>query len=597
LYKSKRSLEKNIGSIALVLAMLGWFCAAGAQPPAKEPPPPKPAPIKAPPIKAPAVPGRPAAPAAAHGPAANNPGNVRPITTNNPGSARPITTNNPGNARPITTNNPGSARPATTGNPGNARPTTANPGAAPGAGAPVAPSKAFAGRPGPAGSREVHAPNGAILRQRANGSVADIHDPKRGMDIHRGMNGDRRVMVERPDHSRVFVGHGRDGYIQQRYVFHGREFGHRSYYVNGRVYDRFYRPYPYRGAYLEVYAPARYYPVGFYGWAYQPWRRPVPYAWGWAGNPWYGRYGYYFAPYPVYSSASFWLTDYLIAASLQAAYVSAQNNPAPAPAPVAGGPPALTPEVKQMIADEVKRQVEQSAAEAQANQQHPGVEPAGGGIIPLLSDNRPHVFVAGSDMDLVDTTGRECMISQGDVVQVVGVPSNAAGTANAVVMASKGGAECAPAAGVEIPLATLQEMQNHMRETLDQGMAELQAKQGQGGLPSAPPAATGAAVPAAFAVGAPPPDANVGGEIAQTAQAADQTEQGAGAAASADSSPIPAAVQPGASPVQISLGQSIESVTAAMGAPARIIDLGAKKIYTYPDMKVIFTNGQVSDVQ
>lgn len=34
-----------------------------------------------------------------------------------------------------------------------------------------------------------------------------------------------------------------------------------------------------------------------------------------------------------------------------------------------------------------------------------------------------------------------------------------------------------------------------------------------------------------------------------------------------------------------------------MGAPQQIIDLGAKQIYKYPDMKVIFLNGTVSDVQ
>ena len=59
--------------------------------------------------------------------------------------------------------------------------------------------------------------------------------------------------------------------------------------------------------------------------------------------------------------------------------------------------------------------------------------------------------------------------------------------------------------------------------------------------------------------------------------------------------------QPGA-PAQasaptIALGQTIDQVTATMGAPQQIIDLGAKKIYKYPDMKVIFMNGQVSDVQ
>ena len=38
-------------------------------------------------------------------------------------------------------------------------------------------------------------------------------------------------------------------------------------------------------------------------------------------------------------------------------------------------------------------------------------------------------------------------------------------------------------------------------------------------------------------------------------------------------------------------------VTSQLGNPTKIIDLGAKKIYAYPDMKVIFMNGKVSDVQ
>jgi hypothetical protein len=49
--------------------------------------------------------------------------------------------------------------------------------------------------------------------------------------------------------------------------------------------------------------------------------------------------------------------------------------------------------------------------------------------------------------------------------------------------------------------------------------------------------------------------------------------------------------------VNISVGESIDNVTAALGSPVRIIDLGAKKIYTYKDMKIIFMNGKVSDVQ
>jgi hypothetical protein len=44
------------------------------------------------------------------------------------------------------------------------------------------------------------------------------------------------------------------------------------------------------------------------------------------------------------------------------------------------------------------------------------------------------------------------------------------------------------------------------------------------------------------------------------------------------------------------VGQTIEQVTAAFGQPKVILDLGPKKIYVYPDLKVTFVDGKVSDV-
>jgi hypothetical protein len=58
---------------------------------------------------------------------------------------------------------------------------------------------------------------------------------------------------------------------------------------------------------------------------------------------------------------------------------------------------------------------------------------------------------------------------------------------------------------------------------------------------------------------------------------------------------VPAAAHTGTQ--TIALGQTIDQVTAAMGPPAQVVDLGSKKIYKYPDMKVIFIDGKVSDVQ
>ena len=128
---------------------------------------------------------------------------------------------------------------------------------------------------------------------RSNGRPGDVHVANRGMDIHHGLNGDRRVAVERGDHSRIVSERGGRGYVQRPYMYRGREYGHRTYYYHGRAYDRFYSRYPYHGVYMDVYSPAAYYAPGFYGWAYNPWAAPIRYGWGWGGNPWYGYYGYY----------------------------------------------------------------------------------------------------------------------------------------------------------------------------------------------------------------------------------------------------------------------------------------------------------------
>jgi hypothetical protein len=52
-----------------------------------------------------------------------------------------------------------------------------------------------------------------------------------------------------------------------------------------------------------------------------------------------------------------------------------------------------------------------------------------------------------------------------------------------------------------------------------------------------------------------------------------------------------------APPPTVALGQSPDQVMSILGSPKQIIDLGAKQIYKYPDMKVVFMNGKVSDVE
>jgi hypothetical protein len=227
------------------------------------------------------------------------------------------------------------------------------------------------------------------------------------------------------------------------------------------------------------------------------------FSWGFVTNPppWYGYYRGYFVPDANYTNPLLWLTDFMLASSLAISYRT--EPPTAPPAPASDAAPVITPQVKQMLADEVGRQVKQESAEAQANAQNRDIPPASGSIVQELSDGQEHVFVVASDLDLVDGTGRRCMISEGDVVDVKSAVDASSSTALAVVLASKGFGECERAAQVPITVSDLQEMQNHRRETIDQGMANTAAgKKAQTVTP-------------AFAASTPPPDTNAAREIEQ----------------------------------------------------------------------------------
>ena len=598
------SFRKSItdGSIVLILVgLLGMVCTASAAADNKKPAP-APAPKAAPAPK-------PAAPAGGAHPSSATAGHTTTSTaghaTTTTGAHTTTTTTHTTTTTSHTTTTTGAHTTTVGGTHAGAGGVAGGTHGGAGAGAKNTSFKS----PAPRGSNEHVTKSGSAVRTRPGGRVSDVHDARRGVDVHHGLGGGRRVSMERHDGSRVYAERGRRGYVERGYNYHGHDFARRSYFYHGRAYDRFYRGYGYRGLYLNVYAPGFYFRPAFYGWAYNPWAAPIAFGWGWGvGNPWFGFYGGYFQPYPVYPSAAFWLTDYIISQDLQAAYAAHQEAAEAAAAPEAGGPPVLTPEVKQMIADEVRNQLALENAEAGQNAQQQDVDPASSGIARLLSDGRPHVFVAGGNLDVTDTSGQECVVSDGDTLQLRDAPASDATSANLVVLSSKGQPECKISLTVQVQLTDLQEMQNHMRETIDQGLQDLQAKQGTGGLPAAPPSAAGPTAPAAFASAAPPPETNVSTDIQQVDQQGEQAEKDvtaeaaqdsggqAGAAPAAPASPD-APAPPPAQPASIELGQTTDQVQAALGAPTKIANLGPKVIYYYSGMKVTFKEGKVSDVQ
>jgi hypothetical protein len=171
--------------------------------------------------------------------------------------------------------------------------------------------------------------NGVDYHVGRNGNVDSVSfKSSKGYDtkVNRSVNGSRTVVSEhvnpRGEHiTMVNTGPNR-GYVDHTFTRNGRPYLRRTYVAGGKSYAVVYRGYYFGGRPYFAYVPGYYYAPGFYGWAYAPFAAPVAFAWGWGGAPWYGYYGYYFAPYPAYEAPAFWLTDYVVAENLQAAYES-----------------------------------------------------------------------------------------------------------------------------------------------------------------------------------------------------------------------------------------------------------------------------------
>jgi hypothetical protein len=436
----------------------------------------------------------------------------------------------------------------------------------------------------------VRTQSGGAVYRRTDGTIREVRTT-RGAVITHAPGGAAFVRTEQPGGRVMVANHAGFGYVER--PFRGGAFVQRTYFTHGSRYVNVYQPYRWGGSVFDVYAPSRYYRSAFYTWLWDPWTTPISYSsWGWSGRPWYGYYGSYFSPYRYYAAPRFWLTDFILAAILEQAYQDRVD------ANFAGYRPsqyastsqvALTPEVKQAIADEVQRQIELERSQGQTLSQSFLDAPGDNGRPPSLAGDGPHVFVVSQGLDVTSVSdGQPCAVTGGDVLQMVRPLAPGATDADVVVLASKR-QDCARRSVVSVPLGELVEMQNLMRETLDQGLQSLQSHQGQGGLPTLPSAAA-----------APPVDAPYAAETAADANVADQLRAASQEAIQAEQDVISqAADRPGgtAAPVRISLGQTIAEVEAAMGTPRQIVDLGSKKIYVYEDLKITFIDGRVSDVQ
>jgi hypothetical protein len=244
--------------------------------------------------------------------------------------------------------------------------------------------------------------------------------------------------------------------------------------------------------------------------------------------------------------------------------------------------------VKQAIADEVRLQVDEEKAEQQAVAQG-YAQPAG--PPPIFSTQVARIFLVAGSVPAY-RNGMECYLSEGDVLQLDGAPPANARYAKVRVLASRTPG-CPRGSWVSVSLQDLQEMQNHMRATLDTGLSDLQAQQGQAGLPALPAQNLGAA-DAPYIDGIQP-DANAAGELTQVAQEGNQAGQATlGPNPRPQAAPAPATAGAQAT---LSLRMTVEQVQAILGPPRQSIALGGKRIDVYPSYKITFVDGLVSDIQ
>jgi len=331
---------------------------------------------------------------------------------------------------------------------------------------------------------------------------------------------------------------GHRGFVERPFNRGGRAYMRRSYYYGGRRWAGVYRGYYWGGHPYWGYVPGYYWGGGFYGWAYNPWAVSIGWGWGWGGAPWYGYYGYYFAPYPVYASPAFWITDFLLAENLRAAYDAQQAANAEAAAAAAPPPPAsdqavvLTPEVKQAIADEVRAQIaaEQAAAAAPnatapvpaasaeaPSDAAPAATPANTQL-PEALDPKERTFVVSNTLAEQTDDGTACSLSSGDVLTRIGDTPDANQSVKVLVTSGQNN-DCATGTQISVAVQDLQDMHNDFRAKMDAGLQSLADNQGKKGMPASP-APGRKAVPE----GTAQPDADADKQLDQADQNADKAE-------------------------------------------------------------------------
>jgi hypothetical protein len=390
------------------------------------------------------------------------------------------------------------------------------------------------GKPLPSGEVTVHS-NGAMTvkagggRQfgvRSNGTVASYSDQQKAvtfdergkvssihtanLDMFHGPHSQASIISQRADGSKVVSTGRHSGYVERTVVVNNRNYTQRTTIVNHRAYLSTFAAYRHGGVVVTSLVPPVFFAPRFYSWAYYPWATAVGFRWGWLGAPWYVGPNPYFIASPVYPSAAFWLTDYMIGETLATAYQmhndaamfdeNGSGDTANAEMPADGSPDAtsspqatihaevttpITPEIKSELAEEVKRELANDNAEAASPSQ------ANFDSLPAALQTPNHVFVLSTDLSVTTSDQQTCALQAGDMLQVTSAVTSDSSFAQLRVASSKR-MDCPAGILVTVSLPDIQEMQNNFQAQVESGLEMLRSDQSLTDLPAPPPAAVAA---------------------------------------------------------------------------------------------------------
>lgn len=329
-----------------------------------------------------------------------------------------------------------------------------------------------------------------------SGKVSSLHSAN--LEVRRGTHGERSVITHGANNTTLVSTGRHSGYMERNVAVGNRTYLQRTTVINQRIVTRNYVAFTYGGVGMARFVTPVFFAPGLYGWAFYPWGVPIHFTFGWADAPWYVGPHPYFAAYPEYPGAAYWLTDYAIGETLSDAYQLdadaeiADDADSSADAVSADADEthqtdrlnaeATTPisaEIKDSIVEQVKQELSHDSVASNAH-----VEKTGYDEVSSVFSRPNQVFIVSSSLE-VSVDEQVCGLQPGDILKLT---SASVGDSELVQLrvASSKRRDCPVGVVVTVSMSDLQEMHNNFRVHVEAGLGELQAGQGRNGIPVAP---------------------------------------------------------------------------------------------------------------